>query len=364
MKYWSPRINRRTFVTLVAAGATACAITAASAQGLNLAGEQIADANLLKAAQAEGSLLLYSVNFEDLQRQLLDEFSKDTGLKAEAIRLSAGRLYERVMSEHAGGRLKADIIDLSDISLQQRLVRDGIVVAHKVPSWDFIPDSLKSADGAYYGINRYPAILGFNTKMIPKGQEPKSWTDTLHPRFKGQVGIAQAASGGSTWSVAMFQRKVVDPKFWEKQASNDPRIYPSYAPMSDELGRGEITVGTTTVGLIRSLIKAGAPVSANFPAEGAPTVAVWSSVATKAAHPNAARLFMNWVTSKRGGTAMTEIFADYAAHSGVAPPNLSQYGITLPPADKLWMADQKESDELRERWLPEWDETYRTKRGR
>jgi iron(III) transport system substrate-binding protein len=354
-----PKFVRRAFIGFVAAGATACAIPAASAQALTVAGEEIASADLLKAAKAEGSLLLYSVNFEDLQRQLLDEFQKDTGLKAEAIRLSAGRLYERVMSEHAGGQLKADIIDLSDLLLQQRLVRDGIVVAHKVPSWDFIPASLKSPDGAYYGINRYPAILGFNTKMIPKGQEPKSWAGTLDPRLKGQVGIAQAASGGSTWSVAMFQRKVVDPKFWEKQAANEARIYPSYAPMSDELGRGELSVATTTVGLILNLIKSGAPVSANFPTEGAPTVAVWSSVAAKAPHPNAARLWANWVTSKRGGNAIAAIFADYAAHSGVQPPDLSKYGITLPPADKLWMADQKESDELREKWIPEWDKIFR-----
>src|SRR5215218_651801 len=101
MKHRSPRINRRAFVKFVAASATAFAATPARAQALTVAGEEIADAALLKAAQAEGSLLLYSVNFEDLQRALLDEFRKDTGIKAEAIRLSAGRLYERVMSEHA-----------------------------------------------------------------------------------------------------------------------------------------------------------------------------------------------------------------------------------------------------------------------
>jgi iron(III) transport system substrate-binding protein len=324
------------------------------AQSLTADGEEI----------AEGSLLVYSVNFEDMERALLDEFKKDTGIKSEVIRLSAGRLYERVMTENAGGQLKADIIDLTDLALIRKLITDGILTAHKVPSFDKLPATLKEASGAYYAMNRYPAILGYNTQVISRDQAPKSWADTLDPRLKGQVGITQIASGGSSWSVAMFQRKVVDPQFWQKQAALQPRIYPSYAPLSDDLARGEIGVGTVTVGLIRNLLKAGAPVFANFPAEGAPTVAVWCGVSAKAVHPNAARLFLNWITSKRGGTAITAVFADYASHPDVPPPSLAEYGLSLPPAEKLWIADQAEADALHDQWFTEWDEIYRTRRGK
>ncbi len=335
-----------------------------AAQSLTVGGEEIADAALLKAAQAEGSLLVYSVNFEDMERALLDEFRKDTGIKFEVIRLSAGRLYERVMTENAGGQLKADIIDLTDLALIRKLKQDGILAAHKVASFDKLPAALKEPGGYYYAMNRYPAILGFNTQVVSKEQAPKSWADTLDPRFKDQVGITQVASGGSSWSVAMFQRKVVDPQFWQKQAANGPRIYPSYAPLSDDLARGEIGVGTVTIGLIRNLLKAGAPVFANFPAEGAPTVAVWCGVSAKATHPNAARLFLNWITSRRGGMAITAVFADYASHPDVPPPSLAEYGLTLPPPEKLWIADQQEADALHDQWFTEWDEIYRTRRGR
>ena len=213
-------------------------------------------------------------------------------------------------------------------------------------------------------MNRFPAVLGYNTKAWSKDQAPKSWKATLDPKFKGQVGVVAAAIGGSSWSVALFQRKVVDPQFWEKQAANEPRIYTSSAPLSDDVVRGEVTVGTVQMGLVRNLAKVGAPIALHFPSEGAPTVASVVGATSVATHPNAAKLYLNWVTSKRGGRFITEFFADYATHPGVPPPDLSRYGIDVPPADRLWMADPANSRALRDKWVVEWDQVYRGKKGR
>ena len=311
----------------------------AVAQDLVIDGEKIADAALLRAAKAEGSLLVYTANFEDSERPLLERFQQDTGVKAEMIRLATGRLFERVMTEFSGKKLQADIVGLTDTELQDRLVAAGVLVPHEVPSAGLIPAALKEPRGYYYAMNRFPAVLGYNTKAWSKDQAPKSWKATLDPKFKGQVGIVAAAIGGSSWSVALFQRKVVDPQFWEKQAANEPRIYTSSAPLSDDVVRGEVTVGTVQMGLVRNLAKVGAPIALHFPSEGAPTVASVVGATSVATHPNAAKLYLNWVTSKRGGRFITEFFADYATHPGVPPPNLSQYGIEVPPADRLWIAD-------------------------
>jgi iron(III) transport system substrate-binding protein len=336
----------------------------AFAQDLVIDGEKIADAQLLRAAKAEGSLLVYTANFEDSERPLLERFQQDTGIKAEMIRLATGRLFERVMTEFSGKKLQADIVGLTDAELQTRLVEAGVLVPHDVPSASLIPAALKEPRGYYYAMNRFPAVLGYNTKAWTKDQAPKSWKATLDPKFNGQVGIVAAAIGGSSWSVALFQRKVVDPQFWEKQAANAPRIYTSSAPLSDDVVRGEVTVGTVQMGLVRNLAKVGAPIALHFPSEGAPTVASVVGATSVARNPNAAKLYLNWVTSRRGGRFITELFADYATHPGVPPPNLSQYGIDVPPADRLWMADPADSRALRDRWVIEWDQIYRAKKGR
>jgi iron(III) transport system substrate-binding protein len=338
--------------------------TQATAQPLVIDGEMIASAELVQAAKAEGALLVYTANFEDSERPLLELFRQDTGIKSEMIRLATGRLFERVMTEFSGKKLQADVVGLTDTELASRLVAAGALVPYRIPNWDAIPAALKEADANYYAMNRFPVVLGYNTKVWTKATAPKSWVETLDPRFKGQVGVVQAAAGGSSWSVALFQRTKVDPRFWEKQAANEPRIYTSSGPMAEDIVRGEITVGTVQMGLVKNLIKAGAPISLHFPKEGAPTVASVVGVTSVARHPNAAKLYLSWVMSRRGGKAIADIFTDYASHPAVAPPDLSQYGIDVPPPDQLWIADAAESRATRDKWIPEWDQIYRARKPR
>jgi iron(III) transport system substrate-binding protein len=337
---------------------------AVAAQALVIDGETIAGAELVQAAKAEGSLLVYTANFEDSERPLLELFRKDTGIKSEMIRLATGRLFERVMTEFSGKRLQADVVGVTDMELAARLVDAGVLVPFRIPNWDAIAPTLRDADGHYYAMNRFPVVLGYNTKVWSKAIAPKSWAETLDPKFKDQVGVVQASAGGSSWSVALFLRTRVDPLFWEKQAANAPRIYTSSGPMAEDIVRGEITVGTVQMGLVKNLLRAGAPISLHFPSEGMPTVASVVGVTSVARHPNAAKLYLSWVTSRRGGKAITDIFADYASHPDVGPPDLSQFGIEVPPTDRLWIADAAESQAKRDKWIPEWDQIYRVRKVR
>jgi iron(III) transport system substrate-binding protein len=358
-------LSRRSVLSF-AAGAAAATIfpTRVEAQSLTIEGETIGSAELLRAAKAEGSLLSYTVNFEEMERALLERFREDTGIKSEVIRLAAGRLFERIMSEHAAKRLQADLISLTDTQLMGRLIAEKILVPHMLPNWDAIPAGLKEPNGYYYAMNRFVTVLGYNSSVWTKEQAPKSWVDLLDPKFKRQVGVVQAAAGGMSWTVALFQRQVVDPVYWEKLAANEPRIYTSQAPLADDLARGEVTVAYTTPGLIRNLLDAGAPVGLHFPKEGAPAVATQIGATSTGRSPNASKLLLNWAMSKRGGKAISEIFADYPAHPGAPPPEMAKHGIALSPANELWIAPEGDFVSLRDKWIPEWDRIVRGQRGR
>jgi hypothetical protein len=62
----------------------------ATAQPLVIDGETIASARAVQAAKAEGALLVYTANFGDSERPLLELFRQDTGIKSEMIRLATG----------------------------------------------------------------------------------------------------------------------------------------------------------------------------------------------------------------------------------------------------------------------------------
>jgi len=343
---------------LVAAGLMAFA-GPAPAQ-LVVGGETIADAALLQAAKAEGQLLYYTTNLEDNERAALEEFRKDTGIRFEVVRLNGSRMYERVMTEAAGGKLAADLINLSDFVLMQTVVDKGILAPHRVPQWDAIPADLKHPQGLWYIENRYAKILGYNTARVKKEDAPKSWKDLLHPRFRGAVGIQEANSGGIGWTTAMLQRQVVDPQYWQKLAANRPKLYTGLTQASEDVARGELFVSEMLPAQGRAMLDAGAPIALAFPEEGIPASAILAGVTTTAKNPNAAKLYLNWILSKRGGTVIAEKFLDWPTHPEAPAPALAKYNIVFPPASKLWMGDKEDWVKLKDGWIKEWDQAYRS----
>lgn len=349
-----------TCILAIATAATIGLAGAAPAQEpLVIDGEEIASAELWDAAKQEGTLVYYTVNFEDNERAALEQFKEETGIDYSIVRLSGARMYERVVTESTGGQLKADLVSLTDFVMMDDLIERGILAPYKVPAWDEISDSLKHPDGMWITENQFAKVIGYNTEFWTEDEAPKAWKDLLDPKYKGQIGIQEAGSGGISWSTALFQRRVVDDGFWTKLAENRPRLYNGLTPLSEDVARGEVTVGEMTPGLVRNQLQAGAPIGMFFPEEGVPAVGIIVGLTTVGEHPNAAKLYLNWITSAHGGGVISSIFGDWASNPKAAPPDLTEYGIELPSADRLWLASQEDWINLKDKWLPEWDQALR-----
>ena len=68
----------------------------------------------------------------------------------------------------------------------------------------------------------------------------------------------------------MFERQVLGEDYWKKQAATHPVLYPSGAPMSDSMVRGEVAMGPLLYNAIYPKQKDGAPIKIFFPPEGVP----------------------------------------------------------------------------------------------
>ena len=75
-----------------------------------------------------------------------------------------------------------------------------------------------------------------------------------------QIGQVIAPSGGTTWTRAMFERQVLGPEYWKKQAATQPLLFPSDAPTSDALVRGEVSIAPLLYNAIFPKMRDGAPV--------------------------------------------------------------------------------------------------------
>ena len=146
--------------------------------------------------------------------------------------------------------------------------------------------------------------IAYNTELIKN--PPKSWMDLTKPEYGNkQLGLVIAPSGGTTWTRIMFERQVLGEDYWKKQAAISPTLYPSAAPTSDALVRGEVGCRAAPLqhGAIRRSSRARR-FEIFFPPEGAPVVAYAAGITKAAAHPNAAKLFLNWSMSEEGQAFM------------------------------------------------------------
>src|SRR5207302_9048406 len=109
--------------------------------------------------------------------------------------------------------------------------------------------------------------IAYNSEVVKN--PPKTWADLTKPEYKGkQIGQVIAPSGGTTWTRAMFERQVLGEDYWQKQAKTQPVLFPSGAPTSDAMVRGEISIAVVLYNIAYIKKRDGAPVEAIFPPEG------------------------------------------------------------------------------------------------
>jgi iron(III) transport system substrate-binding protein len=258
-------------------------------------------------------------------------------------------LITRVKTEAAAGKLIADIVDHSDRALMLPLA--DLFQDYAPPnSADYDPASLVSPK--FWP--RLTAIwsIAYNTELVK--DPPKSWMDLTNPKYDKVTAQVFAQSGGTTWTRIMFERQVLGEDYWAKQAATHPVLYPSGAPMSDAMVRGEVAMGPLIYNAVYPKQKVGAPINAVFPPEGVPANPYATGIPKTATHPNAARLYLNWCLSKEGQTFMIKAQGNLTSLkvSPVYPDGFD------PKVVKVWYPNFDQYVKLHGDWVADWDKTF------
>ena len=352
-----PHLNSSATILAGALAATLLFGGPARAQ-LVIEGETIADARTFDAAKNEGQLLVYGTYPADAMGPITKAFQADTAIKVDFVRLVTQSMFQRATSEFAANKLDADYIDLTDLPLIQLLIDRGILnVPHKVPAFDKIPSEIKDPEGRWYGMIRPVSVIGINKSRVADADIPKRWKDLLAMKWKGgALGTPSIDAGGSAFTMFSFLRSKVDPNFWTKFAAQAPHVYPSISPVASDLARGEIAIAIGALSEQTILqMKAGAPLTIIFPEEGISSFPISGGISTTAKHPNAAALFLDWMTSRRGGNIIASGGA-YAANKTANRPTGG--GLEFPSADQVWNIRVEDWVAARDSDTAEWRKTF------
>ncbi len=288
----------RWFWTLMVLGAVVFALPSAARS------QSAPDPKLIEGAKKEGQVIWYTTMTLDQSKQVVDRFEqKYPFIKTTLFRTGGGPMLNKILTEARGGRHAWDIsVGRGEMVLP--LKERKLITTYRSPETKMIDDDLVDKDGywtAYY-VNTY--VLGYNTKLVKKGDVPKTYEALLDPKWKGgKISIDTEAYGMLEGLIGIWgKEKALE--YFKKLAAQDPIAKRGNTERVQLTVAGEYPLILAYNITIERMTQKGAPIDwvALEPAVVQVNPLI---VAANAPHPNAARLFTDFLLSKEGQQMLT-----------------------------------------------------------
>ncbi len=275
------------------------------------------DPKLVEAAKKEGEIVWYTSMAIDQSKVVVDRFHKKyPEITPTLYRSGGGALMNKVLTEARTGRYAFDVVGGRG-EMIQAFKEKNLVASYHSPETRTIDPDLFDKDGYWYTYYVVPTALGYNTNLVKKDEVPRTYEALLDPKWKGKkISMDNEAYLLLQGLISAWGReKAID--YMKKLAAQDPVLSRGNTVRVTTTGAGEYPVVIAYAHAIEREKFKGAPIEwvALEPAvvEIDPLM-----VGSKAPHPNAARLFLDFLLSKEGQEMLVE-FQRIPVRSDVEP---------------------------------------------
>ncbi|WP_410010967.1 ABC transporter substrate-binding protein [Rhizobium sp. NRK18] len=330
--------------------------------------------DLVAAAKKEGKLTTIALPHDWCgYGALIDGFKAKYGIEVNELNPDAGSGDEiEAIKANKGntGDQAPDVIDVG-LSFGPSAKADGLVQPYKVSTWDEIPDSAKDADGYWYG--DYYGVMAFEVNKDIATESPKDWADLLKPEYANMVALAGDPRTSSQAISAVFAAglsaaggdvaKAGDAglEFFKELNSkgNFVPVIGKSAPLAQ---------GTTPIILRwdynaladRDTLNGNPPIDVVIPETGVIAGVYVQAISAYAPHPNAAKLWMEYLYSDEGQLGWLKGYChpirfNAMAKAGKIPQEMLD---KLPPAEayaKAIFPTLEEQDAYKKTITENWD---------
>ena len=261
-------------------------------------------AKLIEGAKKEGEVVVYGTMSIEAATLLHGRFrEKYPFIDVKLNRLGSGKFVPRVLAEMRAKQYLADILQTNSLTLHY-IKKEGFLTNYLSPEDKFFPAKFKE-QGYWTTTNMNVHVLAYNTKLVPRDRVPKSYDDLLNPVWKGKMLIDPSEQ----WGALMFQimGKEKAQRYMRELAKQNIGVRRDSSALRGQLvAAGEAPLDIdSTFGPVDDLKRRGAPIEwAALP----PTPVVTSAhgIAYRPPHPNAARLYLDYMLSREGQRAVLE----------------------------------------------------------
>jgi iron(III) transport system substrate-binding protein len=302
---------------------------------------------LVAGAKKEGGVTLYtSANVDDMG-VVTAAFEKKYGVKVRVWRGSSETLVQRSVVEARGARFDADVFETGGAAMES-LHREKLLQEIKSPVLaDLDPMALRP-HGEWTGTRYNVFVVAYNTRLIRKDELPKDYGDLVDPKWKGKLGIEADDSDWFGGVIAELGEERGLKLFRDIAATNGMSVRKGHTLLANLITSGEVPLALTAYAYrVIQLKHSGAPVDW-FAVP--PTIARLEGigVARRAAHPNAAILFYDFML-----TEAQELLAarDYFPMSRKVRPLVDLPSLTFLDPARILDNNQKWSKYYRDTFI-------------
>ena len=272
-------------------------------------------AALVEGAKKEGKLVWYTSMAIDTSKPLLDAFLQEYPfIKPDHVRAGEEQLMNRVLTETRAGKWYFDIVSTSSIS---ELGERKMLAPYFAPERDAFMDQFKDPHGYWTAVFVNNLILAYNTKMVAPKDAPKNYSDLLDPRWKGQI-LMDSTDYDWFGTLMMVWGKDKALQYMQRLARQEPKWRRGHGLTAQLVAAGETALAWAYNFRIERMKRDGAPVEWVDTFDPIVVTINGMALSAKATSPNAAKLLIDFATSKKG-QEMVRAMRRIPARSDVKP---------------------------------------------
>ena len=341
---------------------------------IGVAAGQMGMDQLVAAAKQEGQLTVIALPHDwCAYGDVINGFKQKYGLKVNELNPDAGSGDEiEAIKANKGnkGPQAPDVIDVG-LSFGPSARKEGLIQPYKVATWNTIPNDAKDSEGYWYG--DYYGVLAFEINADIVKEAPRDWADLLKPAYKNAVALAgdprtsnQAIQGVFAAGLSAAKGNVDEAADAGLKFFADLNKAGHFVPVIGKVA--SLAQGATPIIIRwdynaladRDTLKGNPKVEVVVPKSGVVAGVYIQAISAYAPHPNAAKLWMEYLYSDEGQLAWLKgychpiRFQDLVKNKKVPAELLAK----LPPADaydKAVFPTLEQQDRAKQVITKQWD---------
>jgi len=215
----------------------------------------------------------------------------------------------------------------------------------------YIPAEHCDPNGFYATVRPSLCVIAYNTNLVKREDAPRGFVDLLDPKWKGKIVKAHPSYSGTVMTSTYQMVRELGWQYLEKLAQQQLLQIQSATDTPKKIVLGERPVmadGNESNVLL--LKEEGKPIEVVYAIEGTPSIVQPSAVFVAAPHPNATRLFQNYLFSVEGQELFVNLGGLRSLHALVKDKPGRRPRATI----KVWKDDpaavETQGDEIKRRY--------------